>query len=107
MQSQIVLGMVCRLRVHINPHKIWSECTVCDLICPGICTTDPLTESLPLTFMILDHACWTKGCHFVTIFSVPLDSSTIYLLILVGIELPLCIVVTLSQNAITCFLESS
>ena len=28
-------------------------------------------------------------------------------LILVGIELPLCIVVTLSQNAVTCFLESS
>ena len=29
------------------------------------------------------------------------------LLILVGVELPLCIVGTLSQNAITCFLESS
>ena len=29
------------------------------------------------------------------------------LLILVGRELSLCIVVTLSQNAITCFLESS
>ena len=28
------------------------------------------------------------------------------LLILVGVELLLCIVVTLSQNAITCFLES-
>ena len=28
-------------------------------------------------------------------------------IILVGVELPLCIVVTLSQNAITCFLESS
>ena len=28
------------------------------------------------------------------------------LLILVGVELPLCIVVTLSQNAMTCFLES-
>ena len=28
-------------------------------------------------------------------------------LILVGVELPLCIVVTLSQNAVTCFLESS
>ena len=29
------------------------------------------------------------------------------LLILVGVELPLCIFVTLSCNAITCFLESS
>ena len=29
------------------------------------------------------------------------------LLILLGVELPSCIVVTLSQNAITCFLESS
>ena len=28
-------------------------------------------------------------------------------LILVGVELPLCIVVTLSYNAVTCFLESS
>ena len=39
-------------------------------------------------------------------------SSTLYwicllliFLILVGAELPLCIVVTLSQNAVTCFLE--
>ena len=37
---------------------------------------------------------------FVEIFNVPLDLSTIYF------ELPLCIVVTLSYNAITCFLES-
>ena len=29
------------------------------------------------------------------------------LLILVGVELPSCIVVTLSWNALTCFLESS
>ena len=29
------------------------------------------------------------------------------LLIFLGVELPLCIVVTLSKNAITCFLESS
>ena len=29
------------------------------------------------------------------------------LLILVGVELPLCIVVTLSENAMACFLESS
>ena len=29
------------------------------------------------------------------------------LLILVGVELPLCIVVTVCENAITCFLESS
>ena len=29
------------------------------------------------------------------------------LLILVGVELPLCVIVTLSQNAVSCFLESS
>ena len=31
----------------------------------------------------------------------------LFLLILVGVELPLCVVVTLSQNAVLCFLESS
>ena len=95
MENQIVPGVVRLSHVHINRRRIWSECAVHDLICPGTCTTDPLTESLPLTFMILDYA-WTKGCHFIKIFSVPLDLSTIYLLILVGIELSLCIVVTLS-----------
>ena len=29
------------------------------------------------------------------------------LLILVGVELPLCVAVTLSQNVVLCFLESS
>ena len=29
------------------------------------------------------------------------------LFILVGVELPLCVVVTLSQNVVLCFLESS
>ena len=31
----------------------------------------------------------------------------LFLLILVGVELPLCVVVTLSQNVVLCFLESS
>ena len=31
----------------------------------------------------------------------------LFLLILVGVVLPLCVVVTLSQNAVLCFLESS
>ena len=44
---------------------------------------------------------------FVEISNISLDLSTIFLLILVGVELPLCMVVTLSQNDITCFLESS
>ena len=49
---------------------------------------------------------------FVEIFNVSLDLSTIYFifLILMGVGLSLCnvvIVVTLSKNAITCFLESS
>ena len=34
--------------------------------------------------------------HFVEIFSVSLDVSTIFLLVLMGAELPLCVVVTLS-----------
>ena len=49
---------------------------------------------------------------FVEIFNVLLDLYTIYfiLVVLVGAELPLCIVVivvTPSYNAIACFLESS
>ena len=96
MPNQIVPEVVRLLHVHINPRRIWSECTVRDLMCSSTGTTDPLTENLPLTFMNLDYA-WTKGCHchFVKIFSVPLDLSTIYLFILVGIEIPLCIVVTI------------
>ena len=62
-------GVVHLSCVHINPHKILSECAVHDLICPGICTTDPLTESLLLTFMNLDYA-WTECCHFIKIFSI-------------------------------------
>ena len=38
----------------------------------------------------------TQFMDFVEIFSISLDLSTIYFLILVGVELPLCIVVTLS-----------
>ena len=40
---------------------------------------------------------------FVEMFNISLDLSTI----LVGVQLRLCTVVTLSQNAVTCFLESS
>ena len=49
----------------------------------------------------------TQCMDFVEIFNVSLDVSTFFLLILVDVELPLSIVVTLSQNAITCFLELS
>ena len=43
-----------------------------------------------------------------SIFYISLDLSTIsILLILVGVELPLCVVVTLSQNVVLCFLESN
>ena len=38
----------------------------------------------------------TQYMDFVEIFNISLDLSTIFLLILVGVELPLCIVVTLS-----------
>ena len=48
----------------------------------------------------------TQHMDFVEIFNISLDLSTNYLLILVSVELSLCIGVTLSQNAITCFLES-
>ena len=40
---------------------------------------------------------------FVEIFNISLDLSAIYFPHLVGVELPSCIVVTLSLNAITCF----
>ena len=51
--------------------------------------------------------CWTNFfLDFVEIFNISPDLSTIYF-ILVGVEFPWCIVVTLSWNAITCFLESS
>ena len=44
----------------------------------------------------------------VEVFNISLDLSILFtVLILVGVELPLCTVVTLSKNAITCFLESS
>ena len=46
----------------------------------------------------------TQYIDFVDFF-ISLDS--FILLILVGVELLLCIVVTLSQNAVSCFLESS
>ena len=44
---------------------------------------------------------------YVEFFSVSLDLSSVYLLVLEGVELPLCVVVTPFYNAITCFLESS
>ena len=44
---------------------------------------------------------------FVKIFNISLDLSTIYLLVLVDVEFPFCVVVTPSSNSITCFLESS
>ena len=43
----------------------------------------------------------------VEIFNVSLDLPTIHFAHLVSVELPLCIVVTLSKNAKSCFLESS
>ena len=49
----------------------------------------------------------TQYMDYFKLFNISLDLSTIYLLVLVGVEHPLCIVVNQSQNAITCFLESS
>ena len=46
-------------------------------------------------------------CGFVEIFSVSLDLSSICFAQFVDAELPLCIIITLSWNAITCFVESS
>ena len=44
---------------------------------------------------------------FVEIYSISFDLSSIYFAHLVGAELCLCIVVTLSWNAVSCFLKSS
>ena len=49
----------------------------------------------------------TQYMDFVEIFNTVPDLSIIFFLNLVGVERPLCVVVTLSQNAITCFLEPS
>ena len=45
---------------------------------------------------------------FVEFFNILLDLSTVCFanFILVGVELPLCVVVTLSWTAVACFLES-
>ena len=48
----------------------------------------------------------TQHMDFVDIFNTSLDLSSIYFAHLVGVELPLCMIVTLSWNARTCFLES-
>ena len=44
---------------------------------------------------------------FVEIFNVLLDSACIILLVLMGVEILLCLDVTLSKNAINCSLKSS
>ena len=49
----------------------------------------------------------TQWMGFVEIFDVSLDLSTIYQLVLMGVEFHLCVVVTSSQNAMINFLESS
>ena len=49
----------------------------------------------------------TQCMDFIGFFNISLTCLLFIMLILVGVELPLCMVVTLSQNAITCFLESS
>ena len=55
---------------------------------------------------------WTNFSHwhsvdYIKIFNISLDLSTIYLLVLVGVNVPLHVAVTPSYNAITCFLELS
>ena len=42
---------------------------------------------------------------FIEIFNISLNLPTIYLLVLVAVKFSLCVVVTLSKNAIICFLE--
>ena len=45
--------------------------------------------------------------NFIEIFNFHWICAITYFVHLVGVELPLCIVVTLFQNTVTCFLESS
>ena len=49
----------------------------------------------------------TQYIDFVDLFMFHWICLPSILLILVGVELPLCVVVTLSQNVVLCFLESS
>ena len=59
--------------------------------------------------MLLDGAISHTGIQYmdlVEIFNFSLDLSSMFRF-LVGVELPLCIIVSLSWNATTCFQESS
>ena len=49
----------------------------------------------------------TQYIDFVDFFTFHWICLPFILLILVGVELPLCAIVTLSLNAVSCFLESS
>ena len=49
----------------------------------------------------------TQYIDFVDFFAFHWICLPFILLILVGVELPLCVIFTLSQNAVLCFLESS
>ena len=54
----------------------------------------------------ISHTC-TQYIDFVDFFIFHWICLPSVLLMLVGVELPLCVVVTLSQNVVLCFLESS
>ena len=60
----------------------------------------------PISHTSTQYIDFVDFLHF-TGFVYRLDLSGFILLILVGVELPLCIVITLSWNAVSYFLESS
>ena len=67
--------------------------------CYSILQCYNLFSGVKLSIRSCCFICWSSQCL--------LDSSDIILLVFMGVELLLCLAVTLSWNAMTCFLESS
>ena len=67
--------------------------------CYSILKCYKLFSGVKLSIRSSCFICWNSQCL--------LDSFYIILLVFIGVEIFLCLAVTLSWNAITCFLESS
>ena len=66
--------------------------------CYSILICYDLFSGVKLSIRLSCFICWNSQCV--------LDSFCIILLVLMGVEVLLCLAVTISWNAITCFLES-
>ena len=64
-------------------------------------------DNLYLAYSLLAGPISHSSIQCMDCVNILLGLSIIHLLVLVGVELPLCVAVTLYKNAMTCFLESS